>query len=83
MSNDSVKSALDTGGKESTAFRLMHDIMTAEDVVIYGFAESQGLKRADRDYMLSLYADCLKATSGQAVAAAKPAAKAPATKTTK
>lgn len=78
MADDNGKPNLDTGGKESTAYRLMHDIMVTEDVALYSFAESQGLKRADRNYMLSLYADCLKATAGSAVAAAKASAAAPA-----
>lgn len=83
MADDSSGSSLNTGGKESTAYRLMHDIMVAEDHSIYSFAEGQGLKRATRDYMLSLYGECLKATSGQAAAsAAKPAAAKPAAKKT-
>lgn len=87
MADENGKPNLDTGGKESTAYRLMHDIMVSEDYTMYSFAESQGLKRASRSYMLSLFAECLKVTSGQPVTAAKApakaAAKAPAKKTTK
>jgi len=78
MAEDTGNTNLSTGGKESTAYRLMHDIMVSEDHTMFSFAESQGMKRASRAYMLSLYAECLKVTSGQPVAATKAPVKKPA-----
>ena len=49
------------GTAEAIAYALMQDVMRAEDKATH---KDRALTRADRAYLLDLYAECLKAAKG-------------------
>lgn len=46
---------------EQVAYKLLHDVMTAEDRTLHGAGST---KRADRDYILTTYQQCRRVVAG-------------------